>query len=166
MMARSHALGFAGLWITAAAACAVADDGAQDAAPNVDASPDATKPVDAASGPDVSTNDAKAADAPVDAPADSHEASAPDTGVADGAVAACLPDPPPVNCPDCKTQNLSDHPVCELYLTCYRNNDCDPNTSCGTNPSGVCGVNTIGGGSAPQSAAITTYDCACGDGGV
>jgi len=59
------------------------------------------------------------------------------------------------------TQNQSDHPVCEKYLTCYATNNCNPSASCSTNPDGVCGVNKIGGGTAPQTYAIQTYNCAC-----
>jgi hypothetical protein len=55
---------------------------------------------------------------------------------------------------------MSDMPICEMYLTCYANNNCNPADACGSND-GVCGVNTVGGGSAPQSAAVATYNCAC-----
>ena len=58
------------------------------------------------------------------------------------------------------TQNASDMPICEKYIQCYIMNDCDPTTACGQN-SGICGVNTVGGGNAPMSAAVTTYMCAC-----
>jgi hypothetical protein len=60
----------------------------------------------------------------------------------------------------CKTQNASDMPICQRYVMCFATNNCNPNTACGTN-SGVCGVNTIGGGEAPYTAAVTTYNCAC-----
>ena len=43
---------------------------------------------------------------------------------------------------------------------CYEANNCNPHTACGSMDS-VCGVNTLGGGNAPQTAAIATYDCAC-----
>jgi hypothetical protein len=56
--------------------------------------------------------------------------------------------------------NASDKPKCEEYLACFRDTPCDPNTACGSND-GVCGLNTIGGGSAPYSAAVATYECAC-----
>jgi hypothetical protein len=46
------------------------------------------------------------------------------------------------------------------YLPCYEANNCNPNDSCATNPDGVCGVNTLGGGNAPQTAANNTYACA------
>jgi hypothetical protein len=46
------------------------------------------------------------------------------------------------------------------YIPCYIANNCDPSTACGQND-GVCGVNTLGGGSAPQTAAIATFKCAC-----
>jgi hypothetical protein len=58
------------------------------------------------------------------------------------------------------TQNASDMPICEKYIQCYIQNDCDPTTACGQN-SGICGVNTVGGGNAPESAAVATYMCAC-----
>jgi hypothetical protein len=48
-----------------------------------------------------------------------------------------------------------------MYLSCYQANQCNPNTSCGTDPTGVCGVNTIGGGQAPLVAAVVTYNCVC-----
>jgi hypothetical protein len=66
----------------------------------------------------------------------------------------------PASCPDCMTQNASDQPICQKYLACFAMNACDPNTSCGSN-TGVCGVNTIGGGEAPYTAAVATYACAC-----
>jgi hypothetical protein len=58
------------------------------------------------------------------------------------------------------TQNASDKPKCEQYLACYATNDCGPADQCATND-GVCGVNTIGGGNAPKSAADATFMCAC-----
>ncbi len=66
----------------------------------------------------------------------------------------------PAKCPNCMTQNASDKPVCQTYVRCFLTNDCNPNTACGSND-GVCGVNKIGGGEAPYSAAVATYDCAC-----
>jgi hypothetical protein len=72
---------------------------------------------------------------------------------------ACL-ESIPSSCPDCATQNASDKPVCERYIACFIANDCDPNDPCGEND-GVCGVNTIGGGDAPLTAAVLTYNCAC-----
>jgi hypothetical protein len=66
----------------------------------------------------------------------------------------------PSSCPNCMTQNASDAPTCQLYLQCFIANGCDPSTACGSN-TGVCGVNTIGGGEAPYSAALATYSCAC-----
>jgi hypothetical protein len=59
------------------------------------------------------------------------------------------------------TMNASDMPICEMYIQCYINNSCNPTTSCGSNPDGVCGVNKIGGGGAPETAAVATYMCAC-----
>jgi hypothetical protein len=72
--------------------------------------------------------------------------------------AACLMDTG--SCPVCATQNASDMPQCMQYLACYETSACNPHTSCGAMDA-VCGVNTIGGGNAPQTAAIATYDCAC-----
>jgi hypothetical protein len=66
----------------------------------------------------------------------------------------------PSSCPNCMTQNASDKPACQLYLQCFIANDCDPSAACGSND-GVCGVNTVGGGEAPYTAAVATYDCAC-----
>lgn len=76
--------------------------------------------------------------------------------IVDGA--ACLIDTG--TCAVCATQNSSDVPKCMQYLSCYETNGCNPHTACGSMDS-VCGVNTIGGGNAPQTAAIATYDCAC-----
>jgi hypothetical protein len=98
--------------------------------------------IEAAAGPEASIPDAaKEASPPVDAGPD------------------CLKNIP-ASCPDCMTMNASDKPNCELYIACYMTNSCDPSTACGSND-GVCGVNKIGGGSAPQSAAVATYMCAC-----
>jgi hypothetical protein len=66
----------------------------------------------------------------------------------------------PAGCPDCKTQNSSDEPICQQYLQCFIKNDCNPSTACGDN-TGICGVNTVGGGEAPYTAAVATYNCAC-----
>jgi hypothetical protein len=90
-------------------------------------------------------------------PAD--DGSTPDAVIAplvDGA--ACLMDTG--TCPVCATQNAGDVTKCMQYLTCYETNGCNPHTSCGAMDA-VCGVNTIGGGNAPQTAAIATFDCAC-----
>jgi hypothetical protein len=46
-----------------------------------------------------------------------------------------------------------------VYLPCYEANNCNPSDSCGSND-GVCGVNKLGGGTAPVSAAQATYTCA------
>jgi|HubBroStandDraft_2_1064218.scaffolds.fasta_scaffold191930_2 hypothetical protein len=66
----------------------------------------------------------------------------------------------PASCPDCVTENPSDQPACETYLMCFRMNQCNPADPCAQG-NGICGVNTIGGGSAPLAAATATYDCAC-----
>jgi hypothetical protein len=66
----------------------------------------------------------------------------------------------PAACPDCMTMNPTDKPTCEKYLSCYLTNVCTPTDACGLQ-NGACGVNTIGGGTAPQLAAIRTYNCAC-----
>ena len=66
----------------------------------------------------------------------------------------------PASCPNCMTMNASDMPNCEKYIACYLANSCNPADACGSND-GVCGVNTIGGGSAPETAAEATYACAC-----
>ena len=62
------------------------------------------------------------------------------------------------------TQNASDAPICQMYIACYLARSCNPtpslNAPCAQND-GVCGVNTIGGGNAPMSAAVATYTCAC-----
>jgi hypothetical protein len=65
----------------------------------------------------------------------------------------------PSNCA-CMTQNASDEPICEKYVSCFADNDCNPSDACGSND-GVCGVNTLGGGGAPLAAAVQTYNCAC-----
>jgi hypothetical protein len=69
----------------------------------------------------------------------------------------CL-DEIPASCPDCVTQNPGDAVVCRRYLRCFAS--CDPSQPCGAED-GVCGVNTLGGGTAPYTAAVTTYRCAC-----
>jgi hypothetical protein len=69
----------------------------------------------------------------------------------------------PSTCPDCATQNMGDVAHCKTYLQCFAANGCDPTvagTACASN-SGICGPNTIGGGTAPMQAAIQTYKCAC-----
>jgi hypothetical protein len=103
------------------------------------------------------------------------DTSAPDTGAEIDAMAAdqgsgggdadidaagCL-DNIPASCPDCATMNASDAPKCQAYLMCYGANACNPKDTCSTDNDGVCGLNKVGGGSAPQAAAIATYDCAC-----
>ncbi len=49
------------------------------------------------------------------------------------------------------------------YLPCYEKYDCNPadkgQGQCG-NQDGVCGINKLGGGSAPQTLALGTYACA------
>ncbi len=60
----------------------------------------------------------------------------------------------------CDPQNASDIPLCEAYVQCYLDNDCDPTSTeaCATT---TCSVNEIGGGNAPQQAALDVYRCAC-----
>jgi len=178
MLGRSHALGLAGLWLTAAAACATGGnlgDDTEDAAPDAfhpggDAASeaDATSKLDAATTDAADAHDAQAPDAPADAPADSNDASALDTGVADAS--ACVASLETIATSDagacrCNPQNASDIPYCQQYVACYATNDCNPhdnsNGQCGYQD-GVCGVNTLGHGTAPQSAAIASFDCACG----
>jgi hypothetical protein len=99
---------------------------------------------------------------------DALEAGHAEAAVADGMVVVSGPSPDgsaclldiPSSCPNCVTQNASDKPACALYLQCFIANDCDPSTACGSN-SGICGVNTVGGGEAPYLAAVATRDCAC-----
>ncbi len=74
--------------------------------------------------------------------------------------AACHLPNIPSSCPNCMTQNASDMPTCQKYLACFIQNGCNPSAACGSND-GTCGVNTIGGGEAPYTAAKMTYDCAC-----
>jgi len=88
----------------------------------------------------------------------SEEGGVPDAGER-GDASACLAKIPST-CPDCVTQNPSDKPICEKYLTCFADHDCNPGGTCASSD-GVCGVNTIGGGEAPFMAATQTYDCAC-----
>jgi hypothetical protein len=76
------------------------------------------------------------------------------TGAAPG---SCV-DKIPASCPDCATQNPADAALCRKYLHCF--STCDPSQPCG-DVDGVCGVNTLGGGTAPYAAAVTTYRCAC-----
>jgi hypothetical protein len=57
-------------------------------------------------------------------------------------------------------QNASDKPHCELYIQCFITNNCDPKSACAADD-GVCGVNTIGGGTPPLTAAVATFNCAC-----
>jgi|HubBroStandDraft_6_1064221.scaffolds.fasta_scaffold42321_2 hypothetical protein len=83
--------------------------------------------------------------------------SAPETSVGDG---GCNLQSIPTSCPNCATQNQSDMPICKTYLMCFSTNGCDPHTACGSND-GTCGVNKLGGGEAPYTAAVATYDCAC-----
>jgi hypothetical protein len=125
------------------------DTGAADAA--AEAAPADAAPADSAPDADATMPDA-AAEAGTDA--------ANDAGVADAADAGgCLANIPAA-CPICQTQNASDQPTCEKYITCYETNNCNPADFCG-NANQVCGVNTIGGGTAPQMAALATYMCAC-----
>jgi hypothetical protein len=70
---------------------------------------------------------------------------------------ACL-DEIPASCPDCVTQNSGDAIVCQRYLRCFTT--CNPSQPCGA-MDGVCGVNVVGGGTAPYAAALATYRCAC-----
>jgi hypothetical protein len=78
-------------------------------------------------------------------------------------VANCL-NSIPATCNVCQSQNSGDVTTCKnVYLPCYVNHNCNPNDNaqgqCGYQD-GVCGVNRLGGGSAPQTAAINTYACA------
>lgn len=57
--------------------------------------------------------------------------------------------------------NPGDVPRCEEYLACYLTEACPPDNLC-RGPDGVCGVNRIGGGAAPQAAADAVWQCACG----
>jgi hypothetical protein len=75
-----------------------------------------------------------------------------------GAAAGSCLEKIPASCPDCVTQNAGDAVLCHQYLHCFA--ACDPSQPCGT-ADGVCGVNTLGGGTAPYAAAVTTYRCAC-----
>ncbi len=104
-----------------------------------------------------------------------------DTGVADVLTPSdtSLPDapddtgpPPPVDagpdclknipstCPNCMTQNAGDMASCQKFITCYLTNSCNPSDACGQ-MDGICGVNKVGVGSSPQTAALATYACAC-----
>lgn len=108
--------------------------------------------------PDAAADTAAPEDAgspPVDAASPPKDAASPPKEAGSG----CLSNIP-VACPDCETMNAGDKPVCETYIACYIANGCNPADSCGQ-MDGVCGVNTLGGGSAPQSAAVATYNCAC-----
>jgi hypothetical protein len=102
-----------------------------------------------------STFSAKGSDA---AAAKEAAADAAADAVAEAAM-SCLVIVPP-SCPDCATENPSDQPACEMYLMCFRTNQCNPADACAQG-NGVCGVNTLGGGSAPLLAATATYNCAC-----
>lgn len=87
--------------------------------------------------------------------ASGHDTGSPPTDAGSGCLSSI-----PASCPDCATGNASDKPKCQMYITCYIEHSCNPADACGQ-MDGVCGVNTIGGGSAPQSAAVATYNCAC-----
>ncbi len=55
--------------------------------------------------------------------------------------------------------NMGDVATCQRYVACYETNNCNAADSCSTNPDG-CGVNKIGGGNLPQTAAEAVYTCA------
>jgi len=110
-----------------------------------------------ATGDDAATVAAPVPEASVASAADATTATTLDAAPPDGS--ACLASIPP-SCPSCATQNASDHPICEQYIQCFITNGCDPSMSCGSS-TGVCGVNTVGGGNAPYAAAVATYQCAC-----
>jgi hypothetical protein len=132
--------------------------------PDSGSQPDVTTPV-----PEAGVDAPSEAATPMDTGTPPHDTGTPDTGHDSGhdsgpppptdAGAGCLQNIP-ASCPDCMTQNASDMPICEKYIQCYITNSCNPNDACGQN-SGICGVNTVGGGSAPESAAVATYNCAC-----
>jgi hypothetical protein len=59
--------------------------------------------------------------------------------------------------------NPSEVTKCVEYLACFIEETCEPTASCATSPDGKCGVNTIGGGHTPATAAATVYGEACDD---
>lgn len=139
------------------------------------ASPDASQTFNDSGGGGTDTGliamDGGGVDAPSTGPEASIDAPAgPEASIPDAAKEASPPPPTdagpdclkniPASCPDCKTQNASDMPACEKYIACYLANNCNPADACGQ-MDGVCGGNTIGGGSAPVTAAQATYTCAC-----
>jgi hypothetical protein len=64
----------------------------------------------------------------------------------------------------CSQQTQDDLKMCANYLACYKANACGP-TTCGGQDQ-VCGVNKIGGGTAPKDIADQTYACLQVTGGV
>ena len=63
------------------------------------------------------------------------------------------------SCEDFVT-NQSEAPNCQRYVQCYQQFWCLPGQPC-REPDGTCGVNTLGGGTEPQTAAEAVWDCAC-----
>jgi hypothetical protein len=63
----------------------------------------------------------------------------------------------------CSTQTQSDLKMCQNYLSCYVTNNCNPSTCGGQDQ--VCGVNTLGGGTAPKQIADSAYSCLLQSGG-
>lgn len=53
--------------------------------------------------------------------------------------------------------------MCRTYLSCYSSNNCGPSTCGGQDQ--ICGVNKIGGGTAPKQIADAAYDCLQQNGG-
>jgi hypothetical protein len=65
-------------------------------------------------------------------------------------------------CDHCDDGNQGDITKCHEYITCFETEGCDPADSCATSNDGICGVNNVGGGTAPRDQARNTWeDCGC-----
>jgi hypothetical protein len=63
-------------------------------------------------------------------------------------------------CADSPNINPNEIAECQVYVDCFIDNACSPTATCADND-GVCGVNTLGGGTAPFNHASWVFSCAC-----
>jgi len=81
-----------------------------------------------------------------------------DASCTGGVGGACLTNWRSTTCgATCTSQTQSDRKMCATYLDCYAAHDCGP-SSCGSQDD-VCGVNKLGGGTAPKTVADQVYAC-------
>lgn len=77
-----------------------------------------------------------------------------------GSLGGCMSDWRSTPCgATCTSQTQSDRAACSLYLDCFAGNSCGPSTCGGIDD--ICGVNTIGFGTAPRDIANQVYGCLC-----